>query len=165
MSKYAIGTKINNLTIIEILTIKPYKKVRCLCDCGNKKDFYLSNIMPRKGKSRYTLSCGCLQKKVRRLSNLSHGMSKEKFYKRWRSMHDRTLPSYICANAYKGVRVCERWKTFDMFYEDMYQKYIDHREKHGERQTTLDRINPYGDYEPSNCRWATQLQQAHNKKR
>lgn len=55
-----------------------------------------------------------------------------------------------------GVLVCERWDIFDNFVADM-----------GPRPAglTLDRINPFGNYEPSNCRWATRAVQANNKRK
>lgn len=45
----------------------------------------------------------------------------------------------------KGIKVCDRWSTFQNFYEDMHKKY-----KPG---LSIDRIDPKGDYEPGNCRW------------
>ena len=54
-----------------------------------------------------------------------------------------------------GVRVCERWDSFENFRVDM-----------GECPTgmSLDRIEPSGNYEPKNCRWATSIAQANNKR-
>ncbi len=54
-----------------------------------------------------------------------------------------------------GVTVCERWRVFSQFVTDM-----------GERPVgmSLDRINPSGNYEPNNCRWATALEQRHNRR-
>lgn len=57
----------------------------------------------------------------------------------------------------KGIKVCERWNSFENFLLDMGDK--------PSPNVTLDRIDPYGNYEPSNCRWATLTQQAYNKLR
>jgi hypothetical protein len=53
------------------------------------------------------------------------------------------------------VSVCERWFDYTKFVEDM-----------GERPDgrQLDRIDPYGNYEPSNCRWATASEQQKNRR-
>lgn len=54
----------------------------------------------------------------------------------------------------KGVKVCDRWRDFKAFYADMGDPGKD---------LTLDRIDPCGNYEPSNCRWATMKEQQNNR--
>ena len=53
----------------------------------------------------------------------------------------------------------ECYKFFVDFYDDMFESYVEHRKKHGKENTTLDRIDPYGDYERTNIRWATKHEQ------
>ena len=54
-----------------------------------------------------------------------------------------------------GVTYCEEWESFENFFSDMGVR---------PKGTTLDRINPYGNYEPSNCRWADILTQENNRR-
>lgn len=90
--------------------------------------------------------------------NTKHGGHGTLTYARWKSMNQRCsptnaerLPKYAGA----GIAVCERWKSFDVFLEDM-----------GEcpnKLTTLDRIDNTKGYEPGNCRWATKTEQCLNR--
>lgn len=80
-------------------------------------------------------------------------------YKSWHDMKDRCLnPNNDFYSHYggRGIVVCEQWLRFESFLANM-----------GERPkgTTIDRINVNGNYEPSNCRWATGKQQADNTTR
>ena len=86
--------------------------------------------------------------------NYRHGMYGTPTYKSWSEMKLRCDNPKHSKGNYWGVSYCERWKEFINFFEDM-----------GERPpgTTLDRINPYGNYEPGNCRWADNHTQAINK--
>jgi len=119
--------------------------------------------MPR-SKGRYTKSCGCKKSELTSDKNRVHGMSGTKFYKHWRSMFDRGLPSYVDKSSYVGVCVAERWKKFEFFYEDMYESWERHEAACGGRDTTLDRIDVRMGYSKDNCRWATQAEQSVNKK-
>lgn len=80
-------------------------------------------------------------------------------------MFDRISPKYICAKDYVGIKVCKRWSKFENFLDDMLGDYCVHAALWGERQTTLDRINPFKDYSKKNCRWATFSEQNLNTKR
>lgn len=73
----------------------------------------------------------------------------------WRSMKQRCNGTLgLAGDVYKDVSYCDEWEKFENFYADM-----------GDRPegTTLDRIDTHGDYEPSNCRWATPKQQCRNR--
>lgn len=84
--------------------------------------------------------------------NYKHGYYGTPTYKSWSEMKTR------CGNPkrknYKNISYCERWEMFKNFLEDMGERPIG---------TSLDRINPIGNYEPSNCRWATILEQENNR--
>jgi hypothetical protein len=123
----------------------------CQCDCGATKVISGRNL--RKG---LTASCGCLHRDMIRTFSLTHGLSRSPTYGTWGSMHSRcTNPKQQAYARYGavGIRVCERWRTFDNFLFDMGKR---------PRGMTLDRINPFGDYEPNNCEWATQDKQTKN---
>ena len=124
----------------------------CICDCGKiteKAAAYLT-----RGSAK---SCGCLKSELNKTRPVTHGKTKTPEYFSWRSMKARCgNPNDPCFKYYggKGISVCKKWESFSGFYEDM-----------GERPAgkTLDRINPMGNYSKDNCRWATPLEQTHNR--
>lgn len=78
-------------------------------------------------------------------------------YRSWSGMRTRcTNPKFVDWAIYggRGIKVCERWNSFAMFFADMGQKPSP---KH-----SLDRKDSDGNYEPTNCRWATPKEQANN---
>lgn len=121
----------------------------CLCDCGNSRLAIAGNL-----RCGTATSCGCESYTTRK----KHGMTKTTTFKSWDSMKQRCLnenaPDYPRYGG-RGITICNRWlESFNNFISDL-----------GERPegTSLDRIDVNGNYEPSNCRWATRSEQQRNK--
>ena len=152
------GIRFGRLTAIErIGTSKTTRAAiwECRCDCQNE-----CSVVSTRLRSGNTASCGCLYKETRHTNNFRHGLSHSPEYRSWRGMFSRCCtqknPKYPTYGG-RGIAVCKRWRKFTNFISDM-----------GFRPTSghsIDRINNDGNYEPSNCRWATRGQQQLNKRR
>lgn len=86
-------------------------------------------------------------------------MSHTRLHNIWLSMRQRCeKPKCTGYSKYgrKGIRVCAEWESFDVFK--------DWAQNNGYSESlTIDRINPHGNYEPSNCRWVSQKVQQNNR--
>lgn len=126
----------------------------CKCDCGNLVKIRGSNL-----RAGNTVSCGCYRAEVEKVAAKTHGRTGSPEYESWRGMRERcTNPKNKRFKDYggRGIKVCDRWGQFENFYADMGVRPIG---------KTLDRKDNDGDYEPSNCCWATDAEQRANKVR
>ena len=121
----------------------------CRCDCGTVKTLLSQSLV-----NGNVVSCGCYS------AEKAHGGKGSPEYRSWQAMKTRCLnsnsedyPNY----GGRGVKVCDSWvHDFPQFLHDM-----------GPRpgmEYSLDRIDTNCDYKPSNCRWATPVEQSNNKR-
>ena len=153
-----IGKKFNQLTCVEQTKSDRHGiHYKFECECGNTLEKLGATI--RRGRIK---SCGCGISESIAESNkrrATHSMTNTPTYITWQAMKNRCRNPNISDYQYygaKGVTVCDRWdNSFEAFLSDM-----------GERPEgmTLDRINPFGNYEPDNCRWADYQTQRNNRR-
>jgi hypothetical protein len=121
----------------------------CRCECGNETVKTTSSLV-----SGRTVACGCYN------ASRTHGKAGTTEYQTWSAMIQRcTTPGHKAYPDYggRGIKVCGRWRhSFENFYNDMGPR--------PGKKYSLDRIDNDGDYEPSNCRWTTQLEQMNNRR-
>lgn len=143
-------------------------RLLCKCACGVVREQSYVQL-----STKVTQSCGCLQKEVVRRLRTTHGASSVRasanlsgMYPVWVAMKARCSnpkASDYARYGGRGIEVCGRWReSFENFLADMGERPSDCDEK-GRSLWSIDRIDPKGNYEPGNCRWATHRQQVENK--
>ena len=127
---------------------------KCKCDCGNETNIQSSHLI-----TGHTKSCGCLHKEAL----TKHGFcvkNGNKLYSAWQAMvarcYNEKTESYHNYGG-RGIIVCDRWIDSPAnFINDMGVPF--------NKSLTLERIDVDGNYEPSNCKWASMKQQQRNKR-
>jgi len=136
---------------------KAYKRfVLCQCDCGNTCEVWLINV-----RNGHTTSCGCSKRAWQKSGQTIHGLCRTPEHGIWSGIRDRCYnPNNGAYHNYggRGIGMCDRWRnSFENFIADV-----------GWRPTpehSADRFpNNDGNYEPNNFRWATQREQALNRR-
>lgn len=125
------------------------------CGCGNEIVTRVTGV-----KAGHAKSCGCYQRDVAKRSSLKHGGvsggGPSRLYRTWISMIERCRrTSTKCYHRYggRGISVCDEWKDYRVFEAwSLSNGYANN--------LFIDRIDNDGNYEPSNCRWATLLENA-----
>ena len=125
----------------------------CICDCGTECEIRGGSL-----RSGLTRSCGCLRSDKE--THQKHGQATQPTgaYRSWISMRSRCRNPKCNRFQYyggRGITICDRWDKFENFLADMGDRPVGR---------TLDRINVNGNYEPSNCRWATPAEQLMNRR-
>lgn len=150
------GQRFGRLLVLHRVASEPRNpRWRCLCDCGN--EFTTSSDELTRG---HTKSCGCFKAEVGARNLFVHGLSRTRVYNIWKSMRRRCTDSN--SEVYQfyggvGISVCPEWQDPVVFYSwAMSHGYKD--------SLSLDRVNPFRDYCPENCQWATDKQQGINKR-
>lgn len=154
------GENYSSLVVIrEIESIKLGKHrkriVLCKCECGQEVKVRLEYL-----RSGHTTSCGCASVTALINHRRTHGMTGTRLHGIWNGMkgrcYNKNRKSYKDYGE-KGVRVCKEWHDFEPFYLwAINNGYEDH--------LTIERKDPFGNYEPSNCEWIPKSDQGKNKR-
>jgi len=130
-----------------------------VCDCGNTGFARPSHII-----NSIVKSCGCLHAETSALNgkihSTTHGMYGTRPHRIWTGMKTRCdnekvreYPDY----GGRGISYCEKWGTFQGFWEDMQEGYSDN--------LTIDRNDTNGNYEKTNCSWENMSVQSHHRRK
>lgn len=153
------GKTFGSLTVISRSENGKHRRTRWLCKCKCGKTVTCDSSALTSGAKTH---CGCQRKKIqKKIKTEMHNGSRTRLYRIWAQMRDRcSNPSSTSYQWYgaKGVEVCDEWR-------EAFNPFRDWALSNGYAEgLSIDRMNPFGNYEPSNCRWITLSEQAYNKR-
>lgn len=165
--KNQTGRRFGRLTVVGLVGFNRQNAALwgCSCDCGGKTTVSTGELnragQDASGRTRRGVrSCGCLQPDTAIITHTTHGMTSAPEYQAWSSMIQRcenpNAGEYQRYGA-RGITISSAWRqSFEAFLA-----YIGHRPTDNH---SLDRIDPNGNYEPGNVRWATKTTQQRNRR-
>lgn len=169
--KDRVGQQFGRLTVVRLDRVeKGIVRWLCSCTCGNSTVLKVSQLCRKDGYA--TRSCGCLKQETDAKTRLTHGQSGKRVpgtnkrigrtreHRCWGGMIQRCTnqasPAWRNYGG-RGIEVCERWRAFELFLEDMG--------KAPSSKHSLERKDNNGNYEPSNVVWANAKTQGRNTRR
>ena len=147
------GIKFGRLTCLSFSKEGKVSKWLCLCECGNTKTVRAEHL-----KRGETTSCGCYRNERIREVSATHGETNSSLYRIWSAMkrrcYNKKSKDYTRYGE-RGISVCDRWHIYENFKQDV---------GFPEKGLSLERKDNNGNYEPTNVRWATAIDQARNRR-
>lgn len=155
---FLIGQRFDKLKIRSLIAVTASgARWLCVCDCGR----LISKLTTQLGRVGRT-GCRSCERLSRSDAKIRHGgakFGKSRLYRIWKSMRQRCGNPKDAGFKYyggKGVRICPEWADFSVFRVwALAHDYREIQSPHRGERLSIERINPNGNYEPTNCEWIT----------